>query len=81
MTATRSSSVPDAGRPPAVPFIAPAACLGVVGVYALYDLRARPRVIGGEIARPVVPSVAPGPPAVRHERPSPRPRRSSSRSR
>jgi FHS family L-fucose permease-like MFS transporter len=32
-------------------FIVPAACFAVVGLYALYDLRARPSVIGGEPAR------------------------------
>jgi sugar phosphate permease len=29
-------------------FIVPAACFAVVGLYALYDLKARPSVIGGE---------------------------------
>ena len=32
-------------------FIVPAGCFAVVGLYALYDLRAKPSVIGGEPAR------------------------------
>ena len=40
-------------------FIVPAGCFAVVGLYALYDLRAKPSVIGGE--------------PVRNPRPSPRP--------
>jgi sugar phosphate permease len=31
-------------------FIVPAGCFVVVGLYALYDLKARPSVIGGEPA-------------------------------
>jgi len=43
-------------------FVVPAALFAVVGLYALYDLRARPSVIGGEPApdpgpaRPVGPA-------------------------
>jgi FHS family L-fucose permease-like MFS transporter len=37
-------------------FIVPAACFAVVGLYALYDLKARPSVIGGEPARDVGPA-------------------------
>jgi hypothetical protein len=36
---------------PAFSFIVPAGCFVVVGLYALYDLRAGPSVIGGEPAR------------------------------
>jgi sugar phosphate permease len=32
-------------------FIVPAGCFAVVGLYALYDLRAKPSVIGGDPAR------------------------------
>ena len=35
----------------AVSFIVPACCFAVVGLYALYDLRARPSVLGGDPAR------------------------------
>src|SRR5436305_5892861 len=35
----------------AISFIVPAACFAVVGLYALYDLRASPRVTGGEPVR------------------------------
>ena len=43
----------------AISFIVPAGCFAIVGLYALYDLRARPSVIGGEPARgpaPVLPA-------------------------
>jgi FHS family L-fucose permease-like MFS transporter len=36
-------------------FIVPAALFAVVGLYALYDLRARPSVAGGEPARDLGP--------------------------
>jgi sugar phosphate permease len=42
-------------------FIVPAACFAVVGLYALYDLRAEPSVTGGEPAPEVAPSTRPGP--------------------
>jgi FHS family L-fucose permease-like MFS transporter len=45
----------------AVSFIVPAACFAVVGLYALYDLRARPTVIGGEPARDAGPVRPVGP--------------------
>ena len=45
----------------AVSFIVPAACFAVVGLYALYDLRARPTVIGGEPARGTAPVGPVGP--------------------
>jgi FHS family L-fucose permease-like MFS transporter len=35
----------------AISFIVPAGCFAVVGLYALYDLRAEPSVSGGEPAR------------------------------
>jgi FHS family L-fucose permease-like MFS transporter len=38
---------------PAFSFIVPAGCFAVVALYALYDLRAGPTVIGGEPARDV----------------------------
>ena len=41
----------------AVSFIVPAACFAVVGLYALYDLRARPHVTGGEPARAAGPVI------------------------
>ena len=41
-------------------FIVPAGCFVVVGLYALYDLKARPSVIGGQPAR----DVGPGHPAL-----------------
>jgi FHS family L-fucose permease-like MFS transporter len=41
---------------PAFSFIVPAACFVVVGLYALYDLRARPTEIDGEPARDGRPS-------------------------
>ena len=50
-------------------FIVPAGCFVVVGLYALYDLRAEPSVIGGEPARdtpparPVIPAAPAGGPA------------------
>jgi FHS family L-fucose permease-like MFS transporter len=46
-------------------FIVPAGCFAVVGLYALYDLRARPSVIGGEPARDLRPAhpVLPAQPA------------------
>jgi FHS family L-fucose permease-like MFS transporter len=36
-------------------FIVPAVCFAVVGLYALYDLKSRPSVIGGQPARDVEP--------------------------
>jgi FHS family L-fucose permease-like MFS transporter len=45
----------------AVSFIVPAACFVVVGLYALYDLRARPSVTGGEPARGASPVRPVGP--------------------
>jgi FHS family L-fucose permease-like MFS transporter len=39
-------------------FIVPAGCFAVVGLYALYDLKARPSVIGGEPTRDVGPSLS-----------------------
>ena len=39
-------------------FIVPAVCFAVVGLYALYDLKARPTVIGGQPARDVDPARA-----------------------
>src|SRR4051812_18270214 len=49
----------------ALSFIVPAACFAVVGLYALYDLKASPTVIGGEPARDVPPvrPPLPAPPA------------------
>ena len=51
-------------------FIVPAVCFAVVGLYALYDLRAEPSVIGGEpAATPVRRRRGPrGPPGARRER-------------
>jgi FHS family L-fucose permease-like MFS transporter len=40
----------------AVSFIVPAVCFAVVGLYALYDLRAAPSVTGGEPARDAGPA-------------------------
>jgi MFS transporter, FHS family, L-fucose permease len=40
----------------AVSFIVPAVCFAVVGLYALYDLRAAPSVTGGEPVRDVAPA-------------------------
>jgi FHS family L-fucose permease-like MFS transporter len=40
----------------AVSFIVPAVCFAVVGLYALYDLRAAPSVTGGERAREAGPA-------------------------
>jgi len=37
-------------------FIVPAGCFAVVGLYALYDLRAEPSVIGGEPVRDTPPA-------------------------
>jgi FHS family L-fucose permease-like MFS transporter len=45
----------------AVSFIVPAACFVVVGLYALYDLRARPSVSGGEPVRGASPVRPVGP--------------------
>jgi FHS family L-fucose permease-like MFS transporter len=45
----------------AVSFIVPAACFAVVGLYALYDLRASPNVIGGERTRGAAPVIPVGP--------------------
>ena len=42
-------------------FIVPAACFAVVGLYALYDLRAAPSVTGGEPVREAGPEPRPGP--------------------
>ena len=42
-------------------FIVPAGCFAVVGLYALYDLRAGPSVTGGEPVREVGPAARPGP--------------------
>jgi FHS family L-fucose permease-like MFS transporter len=39
-------------------FIVPAGCFAVVGLYALYDLKARPSAIGGEPARDGGPSLS-----------------------
>lgn len=47
---------------PAFSFIVPAGCFVVVGLYALYDLRAGPSVLGGEPGRdlgPAHPAAAP----------------------
>jgi FHS family L-fucose permease-like MFS transporter len=44
---------------PAFSFIVPAGCFVVVGLYALYDLRAGPSVIGGEPAREIGPAAHP----------------------
>jgi MFS transporter, FHS family, L-fucose permease len=49
---------------PAFSFIVPAGCFVVVGLYALYDLRAGPSAIGGEPARdlgPTHPALPPQP--------------------
>lgn len=49
---------------PAVSFIVPAGCFVVVGLYALYDLRAGPSVLGGAPARdpgPAHPALPPQP--------------------
>ena len=46
----------------AISFIVPAACFAVVGLYALYDLRASPTVTGGRFARDPGPA-RPAPPA------------------
>jgi FHS family L-fucose permease-like MFS transporter len=35
---------------PAISFIVPAACFAVVGLYALYDLRAPARTVTGSVA-------------------------------
>ncbi len=43
-------------------FIVPAGCFAVVGLYALYDLRAEPSVIGGEPVRDGGPARPAGPP-------------------
>ena len=45
----------------AISFIVPAACFAVVGLYALYDLRAEPSVTGGEPARDRGPAHPAGP--------------------
>ena len=56
-------------------FIVPAGCFAVVGLYALYDLRAEPSVIGGEPVRDAVrrrvPPALRGPPGARRDRPAP----------
>jgi FHS family L-fucose permease-like MFS transporter len=44
---------------PAFSFIVPAGCFVVVGLYALYDLRGGPSVIGGEPARDIGPAAHP----------------------
>jgi FHS family L-fucose permease-like MFS transporter len=43
---------------PAFSFIVPAGCFAVVGLYALYDLRAGPSVLGGQPARDAGPHPA-----------------------
>ena len=48
---------------PAISFVVPAACFAVVGLYALYDLGARPSMIAGAAARdggPALPAPATG---------------------
>src|SRR5450631_2248070 len=48
---------------PAIAFVVPAACFAVVGLYALYDLGARPSMIAGAAARdggPALPAPATG---------------------
>ena len=47
---------------PAFSFIVPAFCFAVVGLYALYDLRAEPNVSGGQPARDVERATPAGPP-------------------
>ncbi len=47
---------------PAFSFIVPAFCFAMVGLYALYDLRAKPSVIGGQPARDVGPASLTSPP-------------------
>ncbi|MEA2184730.1 MAG: transporter, family, L-fucose permease [Solirubrobacteraceae bacterium] len=47
---------------PAFSFIVPAGCFVVVGLYALYDLRAGPSAIGGEPARDLGPTHSALPP-------------------
>ena len=42
-------------------FVVPAVCFAVVGLYALYDLRAEPSVSGGEPASEAGPATRPGP--------------------
>jgi FHS family L-fucose permease-like MFS transporter len=46
---------------PAFSFVVPAGCFAVVGLYALYDLKAGPSVIGGEPARDLGPANPVGP--------------------
>src|SRR3954471_3018780 len=46
----------------AISFIVPAVCFALVGLYALYDLRARPSVTGGEPARDLGPALPAHPP-------------------
>ena len=58
---------------PAFSFIVPAFCFAVVGLYALYDLKAEPSVTGGEPVREVGPATPAqarrNPPRARRERP------------
>jgi MFS transporter, FHS family, L-fucose permease len=42
-------------------FVVPAVCFAVVGLYALYDLRAEPSVSGGEPVPEATPATRPGP--------------------
>ena len=53
---------------PAFSFIVPAFCFAVVGLYALYDLKAEPSVIGGQQARDVRPVTPRQPAATRRGR-------------
>jgi MFS transporter, FHS family, L-fucose permease len=46
-------------------FIVPAGCFAVVGLYALYDLRSEPSVIGGEPVPEVAPPTRPARPQTR----------------
>jgi FHS family L-fucose permease-like MFS transporter len=47
---------------PAFSFIVPAFCFAVVGLYALYDLKAEPSLTGDQTVRPVPPPTAASPP-------------------
>ena len=44
-------------------FIVPAACFAIVGLYALYDLRARPTGVSGRVVRDDTPPARPAAPA------------------
>jgi FHS family L-fucose permease-like MFS transporter len=46
---------------PAFSFIVPAFCFAMVGLYALYDLRAEPSEAGGQPAREVAPPTVASP--------------------